>query len=880
MKRLVSFVLTLTLLIIAIPSTSFTPRAKAESYLVEDTVNLFIELFYNTASDLNGDTKENVKKMLMGETAPSENILMDLYNKILSFCFDTMDQTDITEIASKAVATTLKDTSRIFGIVSGIVDMYTNFENFQDSTSAAQKTVSAFKAVKSGLSMFGAGDYFPTTLSAMLAAAEIGFCIGGFWECAVIKEDLVLYDYNLLIAYSIGGELPPPEPPTVVLQQYITQEEVNILWEQLYFKYYVRRMMDRLPKQNSGGNTPPAPIVPTSIQLSPDVRTMFMNESFTITATVLPSNAADKTITFQSVDPNIVTVSSSGVVTAKSYGATRVHATTTNGVFATCFITVLPYRVFDHGKEYTLEGYLGNETHVVIPDYVNGKPVTGISPACFSSSSICSVTLSETIKSISSPIDVSESIEYFYIDENNPHYTSVDGIVYSKDKNVLVASPSGRSKNVIVPEGTEEISNNAFYGQDFEEITLPQTLKTIDYEAFSFCSSLKQIDIPNSVTFIGYGAFMYCSALENVHLPNNITMIPAFSFAVCTNLKQIKIPSSVDTIEGDAFNSCENLQQIEFPPELKYIGRYAFSDCIKLKEITLPDTVSYIDEYAFANCYEMNTPLPKSLEVIGVGAFLSCGLTNIVIPENITSINDDSFLCCTNVQTIQLSNQLENIGAYAFNSCHNLQYIHIPNTVSSIGDYAFGECYSLEYAEVPASVTSIGANAFTECAENFKMYVEKNSYAHTYAIQNNIPYVFIGDELTSDTYTIQDNLVQGIKVFTTVQEFLARLDETLYAVVYDQNGEICQEDDYITTNTIIRVEYNGDVRHEYAAVIRGDVDADGKINTSDAVLSLMHALKYINLQNDALETAADFNGDGIVNTLDARFILKAIVSTP
>ena len=60
---------------------------------------------------------------------------------------------------------------------------------------------------------------------------------------------------------------------------------------------------------------------------------------------------------------------------------------------------------------------------------------------------------------------------------------------------------------------------------------------------------------------------------------------------------------------------------------------------------------------------------------------------------------------------------------------------------------------------------------------------------------------------------------------------------------------------------------------------RGDVDADGKIGTADAVISLMQALTFIDLKNDAVLDAADFNNDGRVTTSDARYILQAIVNT-
>jgi len=56
-------------------------------------------------------------------------------------------------------------------------------------------------------------------------------------------------------------------------------------------------------------------------------------------------------------------------------------------------------------------------------------------------------------------------------------------------------------------------------------VTIPNSVTSIEYYAFSFCSRLTSIAIPNSVTSIGNWAFGGCSGLTSVTIPNNTTNI-------------------------------------------------------------------------------------------------------------------------------------------------------------------------------------------------------------------------------------------------------------------------------------------------------------------------------------------------------------------
>ena len=79
---------------------------------------------------------------------------------------------------------------------------------------------------------------------------------------------------------------------------------------------------------------------PESVSLSAETLTMTINSTQTLTATVEPSNAANKSVSWTSSDESVATVNSSGIITAKKVGQTTITATTINGKKASCVVTV------------------------------------------------------------------------------------------------------------------------------------------------------------------------------------------------------------------------------------------------------------------------------------------------------------------------------------------------------------------------------------------------------------------------------------------------------------------------------------------------------------------------------------------------------------
>lgn len=132
----------------------------------------------------------------------------------------------------------------------------------------------------------------------------------------------------------------------------------------------------------------------------------------------------------------------------------------------------------------------------------------------------------------------SGSISEITVDENNPNFKSVDGVVFNKDGKTIVAYPVAKSGKYDIPADVNKIAEGAFGN----------------------CQKLTSVTIPEGVTEVPENAFTYCIALAEVKLPSALTTIAKWGFEA-TALTSIDIPKSVTAIDAHAFES-SSLKQI------------------------------------------------------------------------------------------------------------------------------------------------------------------------------------------------------------------------------------------------------------------------------------------------------------------------------
>mgnify|MGYP003307993812 CR=1 FL=1 len=198
--------------------------------------------------------------------------------------------------------------------------------------------------------------------------------------------------------------------------------------------------------------------------------------------------------------------------------------------------------------------------------------------------------------------EYSQGLEYTLSDDESYYILSgigscTDTIInipsLYKDKPVEIIKDHAFANNysligVNISKSIKLIDESSFYScvnlktVIFEE---ESTLEAINRDAFMGCG-LTSIIIPNSLKTIGVDAFSY-SGLETVTFEENseLELIGYNAFRVCKYLVSIVIPEGVTTIQNSAFWRCESLRNVILPHSLKEIGYEVFEDCYSLESI-------------------------------------------------------------------------------------------------------------------------------------------------------------------------------------------------------------------------------------------------------------------------------------------------------
>lgn len=199
----------------------------------------------------------------------------------------------------------------------------------------------------------------------------------------------------------------------------------------------------------------------------------------------------------------------------------------------------------------------------------------------------------------------------------------------------------GTDTNIVVPDTIDGrkvtvLGNSTFQyctqASDIESVTLPDSLTTIEKNAFYNCEKLKSVTIPQNVSSIGLAAFVEGlseSSLTEIKVdPEN----PYFS-------EKDGVVFSKDGTKLIVFPSGRS-GDYQIPDGTVSVGDYAFYYCVNVSSITVPGSVRSLGEGAFGNCSSLTkTVLNEGLEEIGEYAFQSSsGIRDIIIPASVKSV--------------------------------------------------------------------------------------------------------------------------------------------------------------------------------------------------------------------------------------------------
>lgn len=512
------------------------------------------------------------------------------------------------------------------------------------------------------------------------------------------------------------------------------------------------------------------PVRVSEIKLNKTTLTLIIGQAETLTATVYPDNAENKTVTWSSSAKSVAAIDDKGRVSAVSEGTATITAAC-GGKTAACTVTVTPVKAEKITLNKTeLSLFVGKEdvlTAAIAPENVTDKTVAWnsdkpgiasvddngkvraiapgtavITAACSGAHATCTVTVMPPVEAervtlnktqLSLAVGKEESLTATILPDNTTDKT----VVWSSDKpEIATVDENGRITGIAL--GTATIT--ATCGKVSEKCSV--TIFLLGTAG----SLIWQLTPDGELSITGSGAMpdyyltienvstapwqQYRTKIKSVMIGNGITSIGNYAFDGCYYLASVTISNDVKTIGSHAFDSCRTLPELSIPYGVTTIGDYGIAHCDKLTKVSIAESVTTIGDDAFAGCSVLpEISFPNSVTTIGRGAFTSCiGLTSVTIPENVETIGIGAFSFCsklTNIEVVAGNQHFASEDGVLFDKskesllifpCGRSGSYTIPNSVTIIEEAAFDSCEKLTDLVIPNGVTIIKMNAFSRCS--------------------------------------------------------------------------------------------------------------------------------------------------------------------
>ncbi|MGI5083621.1 leucine-rich repeat domain-containing protein [Treponema putidum] len=259
---------------------------------------------------------------------------------------------------------------------------------------------------------------------------------------------------------------------------------------------------------------------------------------------------------------------------------------------------------------------------------------------------------------------------------------------------------SSRKKleTIIIPDTVKKVGRYVFnFCDKLKNISLSKTITSIAEGMFSSCESLEEFIIPDHITNIERSAFSQ-SGLKSIYLPDRITFrsksffeeyeISSYVFSKCKKLQEVFLPSSITVIGNEMFSGCTSLRKIILPEGLTKIGENAFADC-SFTELTIPDTVTTILSGAFYGYKGKKLIIPDSVTVLDC-SFSSCkNLEYLRLPNSLTKIGFYLFHSTLSdnssaLVSVNLPESLQKIDYHTFQELTSLKELIIPDSLTEV----------------------------------------------------------------------------------------------------------------------------------------------------------------------------------------------------
>ena len=345
------------------------------------------------------------------------------------------------------------------------------------------------------------------------------------------------------------------------------------------------------------------------------------------------------------------------------------------------------------------------------------------------------IYIPSTVRRIeSNPFSCCDMLEEIIVSPDNPYFDSRDNChaIIETASNRLISA----CKTSFIPDTVEVIGEVAFAAiATLERLTLPESVKRIEWNAFNGCENLREIVFPKDLAYVGEDAFHHTPWLKNQ--PKGMVMMGKVlyqyrSFNTANFEPDCIIPEGIEAISPYAFCNLANPMRIFLPKSLKSYTPGALVSFEYDAIIVRPEGVG--DDYPYADTsvrsawigdlfYVLYSHSKTATVVRPYDRSLYRG--RIVIPERVTYEGESYTVTCIGYRAFAFDGQYmyevgESDGAYAasFPDSFELQspyYIELPASVRCIEDEAFLSCFDLRGVALLGQVEKIGRRIMDKC---------------------------------------------------------------------------------------------------------------------------------------------------------------------
>lgn len=135
-----------------------------------------------------------------------------------------------------------------------------------------------------------------------------------------------------------------------------------------------------------------------------------------------------------------------------------------------------------------------------------------------------------------------QNLKGIKVDSKNKYYSNQGGLLYNKDKTILLTYPAGKTNEEYkVIYSVKDIAQYAFCGaKNLKKVTIQKPVKVIRSHTFYKCENLEQVILPDQLTRIGTSAFE-CTAIKSLEVPKGVKEFSTSCIGECDSLKKITI---------------------------------------------------------------------------------------------------------------------------------------------------------------------------------------------------------------------------------------------------------------------------------------------------------------------------------------------------